>query len=174
MPIPSASSKIFWPYSYIFDCVPIFLTVVKSDILPYKFAYLSMVKNIWPHSNILNAANFVFELADGIGKKNTSLFSFGFKPTSILIFRTKTSIQKTTLTTLIKSEFSDWNFQWTKSVQKKTVEKEKLWKETKNVLKQQFYSRKLHKRYGWNIFRRLGTYLQKIHIASNDTFWHGF
>ena len=48
--------------------------MVKSDILPYKFAYLSMVKNIWPHSNniergqnFLNATKNIFELADGWG-----------------------------------------------------------------------------------------------------------
>ena len=31
---------------FFFEHIQIFLTVVKSDILPYKFAYLSMVKNI--------------------------------------------------------------------------------------------------------------------------------
>ena len=48
--------------------------MVKSDILPYKFAYLSIVKNIWPYSkNIehvqknLNATKIFFELADGLG-----------------------------------------------------------------------------------------------------------
>ena len=45
-----------------------------SDILPPKFAYLSMVKNISPRSKnikhgqkILNAAKTFFELADGLG-----------------------------------------------------------------------------------------------------------
>ena len=48
--------------------------MVKRDILSYKFAYLSMVKNIWPHSkNIergrknLNPTKMFFELADGLG-----------------------------------------------------------------------------------------------------------
>ena len=64
--------KFFWLCWIFFEHVQIFLTVVKSDILPYEFAYLSMVKNIWPHSNILNVVkkiwtNFVFELADGLG-----------------------------------------------------------------------------------------------------------
>ena len=74
MPIPSASSKIFWPCSIFFEHEQKFLTMIKSDILPYRFAYLSMVKNIWPHSKniergqkILNATNFFFELADGLG-----------------------------------------------------------------------------------------------------------
>ena len=49
--------------------------MVKSNILPYKFAYLSMVKNVWPHSKniehgqkILNETKNNFELADGLGK----------------------------------------------------------------------------------------------------------
>ena len=48
-----------------FDCVQYFLIVLKSDILPYKLAYLSVVKNIWLHSknveqgqNFLNTTNF--------------------------------------------------------------------------------------------------------------------
>ena len=35
--------NIFWTESN-------FLIMVKSKILPYKFTYLSMVKNIWTHS----------------------------------------------------------------------------------------------------------------------------
>ena len=35
--------NIFWTQSN-------FLIMVKSKILPYKFTYLSMVKNIWTHS----------------------------------------------------------------------------------------------------------------------------
>ena len=31
----------------------IFLTMVKIDILPYEFSYLSMVKNSWRHSKII-------------------------------------------------------------------------------------------------------------------------
>ena len=53
MPIPSASSKIFWPSSKYFDQIQCFLNTLKCfwiDILPYKFAYLSMVKTIWSHS----------------------------------------------------------------------------------------------------------------------------
>ena len=57
----------------------IFLTMVKSDILPYKYANLCMVKNIWPHSKnielsqkILNAIKFFFELADGLGISSLS------------------------------------------------------------------------------------------------------
>ena len=48
--------------------------MVKSDILPNKYANLCMVKNIWPHSKnielsqkILNAIKIFFELADGLG-----------------------------------------------------------------------------------------------------------
>ena len=48
--------------------------MVKSDILPYEFEYLRMVKNIWPHSKnielgqkILNTTKQFFELADGLG-----------------------------------------------------------------------------------------------------------
>ena len=81
MPNPSASSNIFgpcsiffWQCSIFFEHVQIYLTMVKSIILPYKFAYLSMFKKIWPHSkNIehgqknLNATKFFFELADGLG-----------------------------------------------------------------------------------------------------------
>ena len=54
--------------------------MVKSKILPYKFSYLSMVKNIWTHSkNIehgqkyLNIEKKRFELADGIGIISKSL-----------------------------------------------------------------------------------------------------
>ena len=39
-------AQIFLTVFNIFEHVQIFLTVVKSDILPYKSAYLSMVKNI--------------------------------------------------------------------------------------------------------------------------------
>ena len=46
----SASSKMFWPYSIFFEPGQIFLIMVKSDILPYNFGYLSMVKNIWTRS----------------------------------------------------------------------------------------------------------------------------
>ena len=46
--------KMFWPYSIFFEPDQIFLSMVKNDISPYNFAYLSMVKNIWPHSKILN------------------------------------------------------------------------------------------------------------------------
>ena len=55
MPISSASSEIFWQCLNFFDLVQyfehiqIFLTKVKSDILRYKFAYLSMVK-IFDHN----------------------------------------------------------------------------------------------------------------------------
>ena len=55
--------------------------MVKSKIVPYKFADLSMVKNIWTHSKniedgqkILNAANFVFEIADGLGIRGNMVF----------------------------------------------------------------------------------------------------
>ena len=48
--------------------------MLKSDILPYKFAYLSMVKNISPQSknincaqNIFKATKYIFEQADGLG-----------------------------------------------------------------------------------------------------------
>ena len=50
MPIRSACSKIFWQCSNFFDRVQYLFTTIKSDILPYKFAFLSMDKNIWPHS----------------------------------------------------------------------------------------------------------------------------
>ena len=60
----------------IFEHIQILLTMAKSDILPYEFAYLSMVKNICPHSKniergqkFLNATNFFFELADGLGTR---------------------------------------------------------------------------------------------------------
>ena len=68
MPIPSAIVQKY------FDHAQIFLTMVKSDILPYRYANLCMVKNIWPHSknnelslNFLNAIKIFFELADGLG-----------------------------------------------------------------------------------------------------------
>ena len=60
MPIPSASSKIFWPRSIFFEHEQIFLTMVKSYILPYIFTYLSMVKNIWPHSKNIERGQIFF------------------------------------------------------------------------------------------------------------------
>ena len=39
-------AQTFLTVFIFFEHVQIFLTMVKSDILPYKFAYLSMVKNI--------------------------------------------------------------------------------------------------------------------------------
>ena len=60
--------------SIFFEHIQIFLSVVKSDILPYKLAYLNngqkyltTFKYIESGQKILNAANFVFELADGLG-----------------------------------------------------------------------------------------------------------
>ena len=41
--------KVFFLSSNFFEHVQYFLIMVKSKILPYKFTYLSMVKNIWTH-----------------------------------------------------------------------------------------------------------------------------
>ena len=68
MHVPSASSKIFWlcsnffcPLSIFFEHIQNFLFMVKSDILPYKFAYLSMVKISWPHSyNIVHGQKILY------------------------------------------------------------------------------------------------------------------
>ena len=49
LPIPSASSKIIFTAFNIFRKHSNLLIMVKSKILPYKFTYLSMVKNIWTH-----------------------------------------------------------------------------------------------------------------------------
>ena len=66
LPIPFASSKIFWPCSNFFLTIfnifwthSNFLTMVKSNILPYKFAYLNLVKKFW-------AQPIFFKLADGL------------------------------------------------------------------------------------------------------------
>ena len=49
----------------LLEHVQLFFTMVKSNILPYKFAYLSTVKNNWQHSKniergqqILNETKF--------------------------------------------------------------------------------------------------------------------
>ena len=47
--------KIFWQRSIFFEHSQNFLTVIKSNIVPNKFASLIMVKNIWTHSKILKA-----------------------------------------------------------------------------------------------------------------------
>jgi hypothetical protein len=59
--------KFFWPCSIFFEHIQILLTIVKSDILPYKFAYSNIFENIWPHSKniergqkILNETIFFF------------------------------------------------------------------------------------------------------------------
>ena len=73
-------AQIFLTKFNIFWMCSIFFTLVKNDILPCKFAYLSMVKNIWPHSNniecgkkFLNATNFIFEPADGLGVNHSRI-----------------------------------------------------------------------------------------------------
>jgi hypothetical protein len=43
------------------------LAIVKSNILPDKFAYLTMVKNTEQNQKNLNATKNIFELADGLG-----------------------------------------------------------------------------------------------------------
>ena len=79
MPIPFASSKIFWPRSIFFEQVQIFLILLKSDILPYRFAYLSIVKNIWPDLKNIEAGQKIwtqlnfFERADGLGMSLTGI-----------------------------------------------------------------------------------------------------
>ena len=67
--------------------------MVKSNILPYKFAYLSMVKYIWPYSkNIehiqkkLNATKIFFELADGLGIGETPKVHTDVSDTKLGIF----------------------------------------------------------------------------------------
>ena len=73
--------KFFWLRSTFFEHVQIFLTKVKSDIFPYKFAYLTMVKNIWLHSKNIDCGQkkferkqIFFELADGLGKTEEFMF----------------------------------------------------------------------------------------------------
>ena len=64
-----------------FEHEQIFLAMVKSDILPYKFVYLSIIKNNWPHSKnielgpkVLSTTKLFLELADGLGIKEESNF----------------------------------------------------------------------------------------------------
>ena len=80
MPIPSASSKNVWPCSNFFDCVQYALNTFKffwpwSKVIFYFinlhiWAWSKIFDHIqiyWSGQKILNAANFVFELADGLG-----------------------------------------------------------------------------------------------------------
>ena len=43
----STGFEIVWKYSIFFDHSQNVLNTVKSKFVPYKFVYLSMVKNIW-------------------------------------------------------------------------------------------------------------------------------
>ena len=61
---------MFWPYSIFFEPGQIFLSIVKSDIWPYNFGYLTIFKNIEQDQKILNTFKKEFELADGLGIQN--------------------------------------------------------------------------------------------------------
>ena len=58
---------MFWSYSIFFEPGQIFLSMVKSDIWPYNFGYLTIFKNIEQDQKILNTFKKEFELADGLG-----------------------------------------------------------------------------------------------------------
>ena len=67
MPIPSASSKIFWLCANFFENVHIFLTAVKSDILLYKFPYLNMQSKVFDKIQSFESSQKTFWPADGLG-----------------------------------------------------------------------------------------------------------
>ena len=50
--------------------------MINTKILPYEFIYLSMIKNLWTHSNNIEhnqkkieQGQNLFELADGLGQR---------------------------------------------------------------------------------------------------------
>jgi hypothetical protein len=80
MPIPSASSKIFWLFSNFFEHVQYFLNTfnffdigqnwyftLKFFIFEHGQKYLSTFRNIELCQKIWNAWKNIFELADGLG-----------------------------------------------------------------------------------------------------------
>lgn len=121
MPIPSASSKIFWPCSNFFDCVQYFLNTFKFFWPWPKVIFYLINLHIWAYSNILNAANFVFELADGLGIRCLSqdhLISFqGFLPHGCKMLRQKFHLSAdistndtTDLRWLVERLAEGWNY----------------------------------------------------------------
>ena len=62
---PSAWSKQFWSRSIFFECVQMFLSLIKYGILLHKLACLNLSKKIWMHSkNIEQYQNILNEQKD--------------------------------------------------------------------------------------------------------------
>ena len=61
---PSAWSKTFWTRSMYFECVQIFLTLIKCEILLHKLACLNMFKKILMHSKNIEQDQKHFERAE--------------------------------------------------------------------------------------------------------------